>query len=254
MAQFEDNRLQINGITMYDRFHLHSVTVKGKEERFYGINRSLEFENGTYIGKKDDNPPTFTIELAKADYWGNPLPFNQSELDEINRLIYKKDIAVLYVNGYFYYGSFSQGELVLYGDKGYLSLQFNSAYPYCFTAPLLNSIRVVGEKTIEIYNNSNVVDFLLFDIEIEKIGQGNVTIENLTVKNNKMVIKNVSDREIIKVYGEIYTDIVSETNPDKNMHNSYDGEFVGLRYGRNMIKVIGDCRINFLHQEPRVIK
>lgn len=254
MAQFEGN-LSVNGYDLGSRYRLEGFQIKGSEDNMFGINRSAIYTEGFFEGNKDENIPQITIELAKVDKWYNPIAFNDNELDEILRVLYMKDISCITHNGYNYYGVFTMGSKTTFGNsnKGYLTLNFQSASPYCYTPLLVNTIKVSGEKIIEVYNNSNVKNFLMIDMEIEKVGSGNIEVTNLTVKNNSMKINGLVDGEIVKVYGEecgeIYTNI-----EDKNIVNLTEGEFVKLRYGKNLISIKGNCRLNIITQEPRIIK
>lgn len=257
MAQFEgkgNRSLIINGVNIWDRFRLTSINIKGKNERVFGINRKLNYNNRVLEGVTDDKPSSILIELARVDTSNNPIPFTDMELEEIARILYKNEICVVHCDGYNYYGSFSQGELTLFGrkKKGYLGLNYDMCVAYAYTNPLVQYLRVRGEKEVEIYNMSNVDNRLYVDMEIEKLGAEDLLIENKSLPPNKIKFKGFKVGEIIKVFGEDKEVVGSITEDGFNKVEYTD--FIKLIYGRNKIKITGDCNIKIIWQEPRIIK
>lgn len=258
MGQFEskDNKsLSINGYDIYRMFNLSSVHIKSKDERYIGINRKLNYDNGVLTKREDDSPSSLLIELARVDFYGYPLSFNNKELDELLRIMYKEDICTVECDGLLYYGTFTQGDLMLFCDnQGYISIQFEMCVPYAYSKIICSSYRIKGEKEIEIFNNSNVVKELYIDIEILQLGSGDITISNKAISNNYMIFKNAKKMDIINVYGEGQKEI--ENSNGENMFNNTEyGDFIKLKYGKNIIKVsANDVKLKISHQEPKIIK
>lgn len=258
MAQFESKNnksLKINGYDVCSIFGLSSIHIKSRVERTVGISRKIVYENGVFLNKEDVPPQSILIELARVDFYGHALPFNDKELDELLRIMYKEEICTLECDGLLYYGTFTQGDLTLFkSNKGYMSIPYEMCTPYAYTCITNGIYRVVGEREIEIFNSSNVARELFVDIEIEQLNSGNVSIENKMIKNNYMIFKNANKGDTIKVYGEGQKEI--ECSSGINMFDNTEyGEFIKLKYGKNIIKIKGnDVKVKIIHQEPKIIK
>lgn len=254
MGQFEDN-LIINGIDVRRKFNICCYSIKQKEENIVGINRKVNFENGVFSGVIDENINEILVEFVKVNYLGDSLPFSKDDIKELMRILYKNPICTLIHNNKIYYGSFSVGDLMLFSnDYGYISIPFNSCSPYCYSLIKKDKYRVIGEKEIYLNNESNVKDVYI-DMVITQNGNESITISNLDDYNTKMIFNGIDNGEKIKVLGCDVREIVSISSPNHNVFNLCEYEdFIKLKYGENRIKVIGNCSIEFIWQEPIIIE
>ena len=251
MAQFYDD-IKVNGIDLRSRFSIYSVNVNQNNERVFGLNRSNETEenNGKYLFVNNKgNLPSFTIELCKMDYNGNVLPMTDIELSELSRILFKEGVTTLEHRGVMYYGSFINGKSWFNGGRqGYLTLEFSMLSDRMYSRIMNDSIRVFEIKNVDIYNKSTVGNSIFVDLDIKVISGNTFKITNLTT-GKSFELSDIDENEKIYVYGE-EREIISKTNENKNIFKLYKGDFkaMELMYGRNTLKIEGNCKVNIIRQ------
>lgn len=252
MAQFYDN-IKVNGIDLKSRYSIYSVNVNQNNERVFGLDRSNETEenNGKYLFVNNKgNLSSFTVELCRIDSNGNVMSINDKELMELSRILFKNGITTLEHRGFMYYGSFVNGKSWFNGaGQGYLTLEFSMLSDKAYSRILNDSIKVTGSKDVEIYNKSTTGNSIFTDLDIEILSGNTFKITNLKT-GKSFEISGLETNEKLYVYGQ-EREIINNTNQTKNMFQLCNGDFraMELFYGRNTIRIEGNCRVNIIRQD-----
>ena len=94
MSQFIGRTITFNGVNSM-RFGLQLCSVDNSNEREFGFNKSIEKVtdvNGySVISSVTKNAQTYSIQLARLDNYGNPMPISDSELRMISRWLFRDD-------------------------------------------------------------------------------------------------------------------------------------------------------------------
>ena len=231
------------------------------EERIFGLNSSLETQDGIgdnklFINRKN-NTYSFEVEITKLinDYM--PKSISEEEYDDIVRWLMTDEPKVFHVGGLIHYGCFTSAtEFHTAKRCGIITLQFESIYPYAFSPLIVSRYVVSGTKTIKLQNKTNINNKNVYlDLTIKKTkNSGNVTIKNKRT-NKYFTINNLALNEEIKVLGESAKEVISITNKNKNLFDDLDyNSFPYLVYGANEIEIIGDCEIQIEYQCPKALR
>lgn len=131
-------------------------------------------------------------------------------------------------------------------DCGYFTMRFKNISPYSYSPVMMERI-IHDENTPKVYEFCNLGDVNLFpEMQIKKIGNGDLTIKNLS--NNGKVFKftNLLDGETLLVdnlHRDIETDI-----PSMNRYDNFNQDYLELVYGNNRLDIDGKCEIIFRYQ------
>lgn len=245
-------KLTFNGHTFQD---YEIVSVGKSDPNLFAASRSITTEDGvripTFINFKYDSS-TFAFDLIKVDKNRNPLRFSRDEIFDLQRRLYaKQEIGVLQVkdkDNIVFYGAFvgSPTETFL-GGVQYLSFEFQSISPYCYSSIITNYYQVITSKTIEIYNKSSASEKIIPDIEIEMLEGNDIEIINVTT-GETMTIKNMEELERLYVYGET-SEFISKVDSSRNIFKLSSKNIVNLVYGKNILKInVKRAKIRLIYQ------
>lgn len=245
-------KLTFNGYT-FPNYEI--VSVEKSEPNQFAVSRSIATEDNIgiplFVGFKNERP-VLSFDLIKVDDNRNPQEFTRNEIFNLQRRLYsKEELGVLQVkdkNNLLLYGAFvgSPKEIFLGGTQ-YLSLEFESISPYCYSSILTNTCRVKGEKIIEIYNESTAKNKIIPDIEVEMLEGNDVEIVNLST-GEKTIISNMQDFEKIYMFGET-SEFISKVDKDRNIFKLSSKKVLSLAYGKNSIKIkTGKANVKFIYQ------
>lgn len=261
MAQFIDYSSFIFDGFHSDMFGVSMVsTDSNNTERIFGLNSSIETQDG--IGdvkipiRRKNNTYSFAVEIMKLNQWNQVLPMSEKEYDDIIRWLMKKEVGRLEIGGLLHYGYFKSGtEFHNPNRQGIIKLEFESVCPYAYTPIMTSNIRVLGNKTFELRNKSNLNEKVYLDIYIEKLNSiGSVEIINLR-NGNTFKINDLELGEKVKITGENCLEIESLTNPKRNLFKSAEySNFPFIDYGTNKFKIIGDCNMVIKYQLPIALR
>lgn len=259
MAQFYEN-IRVNNISLAQRYGLVTVKVTDNDiSRIFGIERSIEVDDSVgdtpiFIKGKGVRR-SFTIELCKIKSNGDIGSINENDLKDLGKLLFKNEIVMLEHKGLIYYGVFVNGSTSFDGaNKGWITLEFEMVTPHPYSRIYIDGSVINDSKEMVIFNKSTLKDKVYLDINILKLGGSTIKIENITT-GDYMIFNNVDVDEEIEVLGEGCLEINSVTNVDKNIFNDTEfNNFISLKYGKNIIKVTGECRVNFKYQVPHIMK
>lgn len=259
MTQFDNEIIIFNGCNLTEMLGFNSYSIKNTSDKLYGITRSIETQdsiNGSiYMTGFKNSRATLDVELARVDKYGNTTEITDGDMDELARILFCAEDGILEVNGLVYYGSFIDGTSWRNGaNHGYVCLKFEMLSPYAYSPILNNYNEIVNEEIIEIYNYSNAEEYTYLDLIVVQGGIVPITINNLSI-GESVKINNLAKDEEVEIHSET-KDIFSKTYPTKNVFKDfeYTRYFPRLRYGKNRIKVTGNCTIIFKHQEKMFVK
>lgn len=149
-----------------------------------------------------------------------------------------------------YYGAFVKSEKYTNGlRQGYIKTTFKLSSP-CAYSPIRHNNYYVrdGVKIFEIDCRTNVEKYHYPDVEFKLIGDNtDIKITNVTL-NETMEFKNLPKETHLYCYNEGLKEIVCKNDKDLNARPNFNKEWLRLRYGRNLIKVEGNCDIDILAQ------
>lgn len=180
-------------------------------------------------------------------------PWNDEMIEQIIQWLIVDDYKELFFEGnidrVFYAIPVTNMEVVHNGLKqGYVTIVFrcDSAYSYSHRKTTTWYDMSTSNRKRE-FTIKNLGHYSTFpEIEIVKINNGNIMIQNTTNANQTAEIKNLKDRERIVI------DCMNE-ELETNLENTYrfddfNDEYIELIRGDNNIKVTGNCFIRFKYQ------
>ncbi|MGV2640145.1 hypothetical protein GNF86_01645 [Clostridium perfringens] len=258
IMQFRKFYFEFDGKKSKDR-NLKMVVIDNKsEEDKFGVEQEIiEEDNGTdtplFLGIKR-KPQSLKISIMKMNKYSRPLPYTDKELDEICRWLFKKEYKPFIPwdnTGMVYYVIFTKGtDFFNCAKEGYINLEMRLNAPYGYSNLFNNDYRIKGEKVIDIYNGSDIDNFIYPDIEFElRDNSTDLTIKNLSL-GETMEFNNLVSNDHIMIYNEGLKDMVSLKDKSRNIFQHSNKQFIKLQYGLNRIQVKGNCRIRFLYQYP----
>ena len=253
---FKSPHFTFDGISSKD-FQLRICRVgNGNETGVFGVDRTIEEETGSglvpiFKGVKY-NSVSISITLIKTD--GDvALPFTEQDKFEIVKWLFRDEYKTFTTEDkkdVVYYVMFTKGSNYENALKqGYINLTMRLNAPFGYTNITTNPASVEGETMIELFNRSNVGEFIYPDIEF-KTGQviTDVVIENLST-GDVMTFTDLPTESHVYCYNEDLKQFLMKNNPSYNVRKHYKGNWLKLAYGRNLIRVRSkDCQIKLIAQ------
>lgn len=142
-----------------------------------------------------------------------------------------------------------QGGIDLYTNglqQGYIECEFLNISPYSYSPvyQINYDLSTIITPFIITFNNQGD-DILYPEIEIEKYGDGNLSIKNLSNGGKVFEFLNLLNSEIIYVDNKNRDIISSSLN---SRFDDFNGNFLELVVGINQLEVTGACKLNFRYQ------
>lgn len=253
MPQLYGNKARFNGRLL--DYELVSVG-SSDNNRMFGLSVSVEKEDSIgdvpLFTKRKKSLQTIPIILFKCDRLGNPLPITDLELEELSRILFSKDdIGILECNGKVMYGHFVSDSTSWRNasNQGYIQLKYELSSPYCYSPIMVNPIKVMGNKIIELSNKSTATENIFCDIEFELLSGNYIEIINMT-NGKTFKLEGLTDGEKGVIYGDS-NEVVSKIDSTRNLFKLSNRGFgaMSMVYGRNVFKVIGNnVRVKFIYQ------
>ncbi|MGG3987529.1 hypothetical protein [Bacillus smithii] len=135
--------------------------------------------------------------------------------------------------------------------EGYVEISMRANSPFSFTPVIEKSVYVSNGETkeIEIENIGSLNCFPI--ITINKIGDGDVTITNLSNGGQQAKITGLLDKETVTIDGE--NEDVETNLPNVYRYNNYNNVFIELVKGVNRLTITGESIVTFSYQCKRLI-
>lgn len=214
---------------------------------------------------KTDNPyylleskgtETLLLEFAYVDLKNNsPLVWDEDKIDEIVAWLYKdsfrpfvsqdNDEITYYLKATKIYKRFNN-EM-----KGMLEVEFQpyTAYGYKYFE---KKVICKGETETKVINEcSTSSKFYEPIIEVKALEDGNIEIENLSIKEDKpLVIESMKKNEKIIIDNFTYT-VQNELGENKFL--SINRNWIRLKKERNILKITGNCEVVIKCNYPKIV-
>lgn len=173
------------------------------EDPIFGIKRNLNMSNESgrvVVYGINEECPEINFQITKVQGY-NLEPFSDKEIKEISRWLFsKKKVGILQVNGFIYYGIFSEStDFLTDASQGYLNVKFQMATTCAYTPIVYKHMFVSGEKEFELENRSTATEIIYPDFQFKLNGDvTDITITNLNL-GDSLVFKNLNKGEVIDI-------------------------------------------------------
>ena len=134
-----------------------------------------------------------------------------------------------------------------YTKQGYLTVHFRCNSPYAYS-PVYSSNNdlstILSPTDIKIINNGDKK--LYPELWIEKVGNGDIKIKNLTNAGKELIITDLIDGEIVYINNEDGS--IESSLSDVYRLNYHNGVYIELVRGTNTLQVTGQCKLTWRYQ------
>lgn len=134
--------------------------------------------------------------------------------------------------------------------QGYVTISMRCNSPFSFT-PVEERKVTVGSTPvdIELYNIGHMK--ALPTVTIKKLGNGDVTITNVTDNNRQSKFTGLLNNETVTI-NSYHEDIATDV-PNTYRYTSFNNNFPSLLIGINQVRIEGNCEITLTYQSKRYI-
>lgn len=207
---------------------INETSIKGNDTPFYE-------------GKKRD-PKQFNLNFYIVDYWNNKRLTDIKrwlDVDTYKPLSFSENLDIVY-----YAMPVDTNDLVHNASKeGYVRLTMRCDSPYAYSRSITTPLYDASKEDITIEINNKGECTIVPSFKIQKIGKGDVQIENLSNFSSPSKFIDLEDSEVITVTGE--KEIVDSSKYGDERYDNFNEEYLQLGYGMNRIRVTGRCKILF---------
>lgn len=133
-------------------------------------------------------------------------------------------------------------------DQGYIDLTMRCDSPYAYT-PFYstNDLDFSINPKGRLYGFYNRGDYDCNpEIWIKKVGDGDVSIYNLTDANREFKFTGLKNNEMIYINNET-EEIVTDV-PNTYRYDNFNDNYLRLKYGLNRLMIFGNCILRFRYQ------
>ena len=251
---FLGTKLVVDDVRLYETFGIMVVSSGIGWKSFpFGVNQevveeSVSFNDIPIYQGINRAPLQFQLRFSKEGEWNVDLRKKFCEL------IYRKEYYEMYSEDYpyVYYNVIptdeSTRETISLYQPSVFTITFKCDAPYGWSRSGVEHFEINSPKSpVQIYleNKSNVCEYVYPSIEIfNKTENGTFTIKNLSDGDRGFTLSHLEKDEKVNVnndYGAIDSSV-----PNLSRYNDFEGKWLRLKQGRNLIEVQGDCEINVI--------
>lgn len=194
-----------------------------------------------YFVETRREPKQFQLHFSFLEKWNDQLindVVRWLDVDFYEPLFFSEDIDRV-----FYCMPTDGIQLIHNGLKdGYLTLTFRCDSPFSYSHEQISPwYQIEDEKIIEIDNMGHHTTLPV--IHIHKIGNGSVSIFNLSNGNEELKISNLNDKE--EIYLDCENEIIKTNLKNVYRYDDFNENYLELVYGTNILKVKGIANIKF---------
>lgn len=262
MAQFRNVGFTFDGINAEDLGY-YIVSLDSKNSSVLGTNRTIKEEDTNNFAKSFQgvkyNDFTFEITITKANK-NKALPITEEDIFFLNNWLMKPEDYRIFIShqnrDILYYALFTEMSDVRFAQRtGYVTLKMRLSSGCSYSTVAHHAHRVAPNHTIEIYNKSNVEDYVYPDVNfITRFESNNgIRIINQTL-GETMEFWNLPPNHEFMCYNEGLKQVVCVTNGELNMQPLFNKKWLRLAYGRNVIRIEGACDIDIFFQNKIAIQ
>lgn len=260
LAQFRNVGFTFDGINAEDLGY-YIVSLDSKDASILGTNRTIKEEDTNNFAKSFQgvkyNDMTFEINIIKASKH-KALPITEQDIFFLNNWLMKPEEYKIFIShqnrDVLYYVLFTEMSDVRFAQRtGYITLKMRLSSGCSYSTVAHHRARVMDSYTIEIYNKSNVEQYIYPDVWFYKGTQGSLTITNTTL-GEEMKFTDIPQGTTASCYNEGMKQIVCDNNPSLNLRPHFNKSWIRLAYGRNIIRIDGECEIDIFFQNKIAIQ
>ena len=263
MAQFRNVGFTFDGINAEDLGY-YIVSLDSKNSSVLGTNRTIKEEDTNGFAKSFQgvkyNDFAFEITITKANK-NKALPITEEDIFFLNNWLMKPEDYRIFIShqnrDILYYALFTEMSDVRFAKRtGYITLKMRLSSGCSYSTVAHHNYHVTDSYTTEIYNKSNVEDYVYPDINfITKFHpkKGNIKIINETL-GESMEFTDLPTQCEFMCYNEGLRQVVSLTNKNLNVQPLFNKKWLRLAYGRNVIRIEGQCHIDIFFQNKIAIQ
>lgn len=263
MAQFRNVGFTFDGINAEDLGY-YIVSLDSKNSSVLGTNRTIKEEETNNFAKSFQgvkyNDFTFEITITKANK-NKALPITEEDIFFLNNWLMKPEDYRIFIShqnrDILYYALFTEMSDVRFAQRtGYITLKMRLSSGCSYSTVAHHNYHVTDSYTTEIYNKSNVEDYVYPDINfITKFHpkKGNIKIINETLGESMEFTDLPTECEFM-CYNEGLRQVVSLTEKNLNVQPLFNKKWLRLAYGRNVIRIEGACHMDIFFQNKIAIQ
>lgn len=262
MAQFRNVGFTFDGINGEDLGY-YIVSLDSKNSSVLGTNRTIKEEETNNFAKSFQgvkyNEFTFEITIVKANK-NKALPITEEDIFFLNNWLMKPQDYRIFIShqnrDILYYALFTEMSDVRFAQRtGYITLKMRLSSGCSYSTVAHHTHRVTHDYTMEIYNKSNVEDYVYPDVNFITRFDGNngIRVINETL-GETMEFWNLPPNHEFMCYNEGLRQVVCVTNGELNLQPLFNKKWLRLAYGRNVIRIEGACDIDIFFQNKIAIQ
>lgn len=262
MAQFREMSFTFDGICSSDLGY-YIITTETNGESQMGLIKSIVEEESNNFAKAFKGVTyeafSFEIQVTKLNNDYSLGYINEKDVEFLNNWLIKPREYKIFTSGdnrdILYYALFTEMKSVRFGEEGYITLQMrlNSGCSYSTVAH--HQYSVEDSRVIEIYTRSTVEEYIYPDINFIARGEGNnsIYIYNDTL-GEEMSFSNIPQNYEIMAYNEGMKQVRCMNDKTFNVNHRFNKNWLKLAYGRNIIRIVGQCEIDIFFQNKIAIQ
>ena len=262
MAQFRNIGFTFDGVNAEDLGY-YIVSLDSTNSSVLGTSRSIIEEETNNFAKSFQgvkyNEFSFEITITKSN-GSKFLPFTEEDIFFLNNWLMKPEDYRIFIShqnrDILYYVLFTDMSDVRFEDEtGYITLKMRLSSGCSYSTVAHHAHKVAANHTIEIYNKSNVEDYVYPDVNfITRFESNNgIRIVNQTL-GETMEFWNLPPNHEFMCYNEGLKQVVCVTNGELNIQPLFNKKWLRLAYGRNVIRIEGACDIDIFFQNKIAIQ
>lgn len=240
-----------NGINSMD-FGIMNVSISpGMYSEPFMANRTIrEFtvrgNERPYFSEVVREPLSFSLTFLFENTWDDNLISQVKQwlnVDYYKPLIFSEDPQKIY-----YAIPVDSLDITHNGLKqGYVTLNIRCDSPYSYSHEIMTHWYDFSSSSTNNLMLENSGDCSISpQIYIQKVGDGDLKINNFTDGNSSMEITNLSDGEELHIHCE--KEFIETSIPNTYRYDDFNDTYMKLNYGQNQIQVVGKCKIKFQYQ------
>jgi len=242
---------QYDGINSMD-FGIMNVSIgQGLYSEPFLADRSIvEFKvrgnDKPYFSEIQRSPLSFSLTFAFQDTWDDALISQVKQWLNVNYykpLIFSEDPQKVY------YAIPTDSLSITHNGlkQGYVTLNMRCDSPYAYSHEIMThwyDFSTSSTNNLVLENSGDCS--ILPQIYIQKIGNGDLKINNFTDGNSSMQINGLLDGEELYIHCE--KEFIETSIPNFYRYDSFNDTYMKLNYGQNNIQIVGKCKIKFQYQ------
>lgn len=128
--------------------------------------------------------------------------------------------------------------------QGYITISMRTDSPYSYGKEMTTGwIDATESDTTEIVIDNLGDDTIIPDIEIEKVGDGDISISHIYEESDGFIITGLKDSEVITIDGE--NRLIETSLPGVYRYANSNKQYLKLPFGKCQLLVSGKCYIKF---------